>query len=61
MEKRNVRVRFVAYNLLNSNKLTRPKPATTLTKARKGVNWGKTAIFLTLCHDLLWFFEQTLL
>ena len=58
-EARCVLVGFVAYHLLSSIKLTRRKPAATLTKARKRVNWGKTAIFLTLCHDLLWFFEQT--
>lgn len=32
----------------------------TLAKAPTVVNGDKTAIFLTLCDNLLWFFEQTL-
>jgi hypothetical protein len=35
-------------------------PRITLAPACKPVNSGKTAIFLTLCDDLLWFFRQTL-
>jgi len=35
-------------------------PRITLAPACMPVNSGKTAIFLTLCDDLLWFFRQTL-
>ena len=35
-------------------------PQATLAPACTPVNSDKTAIFLTLCSDLLWFFEQTL-
>ena len=33
----------------------------TLAPASNAVNRDKTAIFLTLWDDLLWFFEQTVL
>lgn len=45
---------FLALSLVQQNS------SVTLAPAQTGGQRGKTAIFLTLWDDLLWFFEETL-
>ena len=53
--------RFLRHtNRFGSNGSAQMKLTLTLAKAPTVVNGDKTAIFLTLCDNLLWFFEQTL-